>query len=82
MFFDNNDTWIEKGAKTVELKCDNCGNTADNFVLGGYSTPHVGFVFLPKKMQLGKKAYVLCCPVCNNVNKELSFEELQTLKNK
>lgn len=80
MFIDNNGTWKEKNTKTVKLKCDNCGNTAENIVVGAFDGFHVGFVFLPKKMQLGKKAYFLCCPTCGNANKEISLDEVERLK--
>lgn len=80
MFIDKNGTWEEKNTKTVSLKCDNCGNTGENVVVGVFASAHVGFVFLPKKMQLGKKAYFLCCPTCGYANKEISNEELKLLK--
>ena len=80
MFIDNNGSWKEKHTKTVMLKCNNCSNTAENFVLGAFTSAHVGFVFLPKRMHVGKKAYFLCCPICGNANKEISVEELQELK--
>ena len=80
MFIDQKGTWVEKSAKTVSIKCSNCSNTADNIVVGAFASAHVGFIFLPRKMHLGKKAYFLCCPICGNANKEISSEELQALK--
>ena len=80
MFIDKNGTWIEKNARKVELKCDNCGNTSQNQVVGVFESPHIGFVFLPKRMELGKKGYYLCCPICDNANKKISLEELNALK--
>lgn len=80
MFIDNKGTWVEKSAKTVSMKCNNCSNTADNIVVGAFDGAHIGFVFLPKRMHLGKKVYFLCCPICGNANKEISFEEVQALK--
>ena len=80
MFIDNNGTWKVKNTKTVTLKCSNCSNTAENFVLGAFTSAHVGLIFLPKRMHLGEKAYFLCCPICGNANKEISIEELKKLK--
>jgi len=81
MFIENGGTWLEKNTKTARIKCQNCGNTADNVVVGAFAGPHIGFIFLSKNKHLGKKAYFLCCPVCSNANKELSTEELEALKN-
>lgn len=80
MLIDGNGIWKEKNTKTVKLKCNKCENTADNFVVGGFTSIHIGFVFMPKNKHLGKKRYVLCCPICGNINKEISLNELYTLR--
>ena len=80
MFITSNKPWKEKNTKTVTIKCTNCGNTTENFVMGTLSGYSVGLVFMPKKTHLGKKQYFLCCAICGNANKEISTEELKLLK--
>lgn len=80
MFIENDIWWVEKNTKTVELKCSNCGNTKENIVKGTYDGVHMGFTFLPKNKRIGKKAYVLSCPICGHFNKQISKEELELLK--
>ena len=80
MIWTTNNTWKEEGTKTVELECGNCGNTKENFVVGAFDGFNLGFVFVPKKNHIGKKAYYLVCPVCDNANKKLTLDELDSLR--
>lgn len=80
MFFTSNTSWKEKGTRTVELKCNHCGNTEENYVAGELDGLNMGFIFMPKKYWLGKRTYFLACPICGYANKELSRTEIESLR--
>lgn len=80
MFIDFNGTWIEKKSIEVMVACSNCGNTTNHIIVGAFSSPHIGWVFLPKRTQLGTKKYFLVCPVCGFSRGEISKQEMLSLK--
>ena len=79
MFWKEYKGWPLEGARTVQEKCVNCGNTADHFV---YVTPHgiqLGLVFL-KKPLVGKRKYFLACSVCGYLAKEFTEAQAKAMR--
>ena len=71
--------WVLEGAREVEEKCVNCGNTADHSVYVVPSGLQLGIVFL-KKPLVGKRKYYLACSVCGFLARELTKEQAATFK--
>lgn len=80
MFYANHNYWKEDNCKTISLKCPNCGNTTEHFVIGGLNGFSLGLIFIPQKYHIGKKQYALMCPICNNISKLISSYEKDALK--
>ncbi len=80
IFSNSSNQWKVKNTKEVKLKCNHCGNTCDHYVLGCLTGPAFGFVLQPASTKLGFKKYYLTCSICNQINKEISKEELNHLK--
>ena len=83
MFFTNDEKyiyWKVDGMRTVRMKCPNCSNTTDHFVMGANTGFHLGFIFQSARTRLGIKKYFLTCPICRNMTKELTKSELEYLK--
>ena len=70
-----------KGTKKVKIDCPNCDNEAEHQVYEDYYGPQIGIIFM-KKPLISKKRYFLVCPICGNVNKQISKEQVKSLKKK
>ncbi len=79
MFFKEYNGWELAGAKTVTMRCENCGNTAEHFVYVAPSGPQLGIVFLRKPL-LGARKYFLTCRVCGLLAKELTKAQAEAMK--
>ena len=68
------------GTKTVSKKCVSCKNTSEHVVWKEPHGPQIGTIFSRTKM-LGMKKYYLICPVCSTVERELTREQVDAMKN-
>lgn len=81
MFIKTWNGWNLEDAKQISQKCEHCGNTTEHFVYIRPHGPQVGIVFM-KKPLLSKKQYLLVCPTCNFVAKELTKEQAYAMQDK
>lgn len=80
MWMSSNNSWKVPNTKTVEMTCNHCGNTSENYVMAELAGISLGFIFMPARTRIGFRRYYLVCNVCNKVNKRLSINEVQHLK--
>ena len=66
-----------KSAPTLRIDCTNCKNTTDHqlwWVVPGKNLRYMGMVVA------GTKVYIYVCPICQNIGKEVSKEQVAALK--
>ena len=81
MFFEGNGrVWQENGVPPIPGTCTNCSNEVEFEVWGGSAGPNVGAVFLPKKVFVGKKEYLVVCPICSWPDSDITKAQVQALK--
>lgn len=81
MIISNNSEYWCENCRKVKMYCNKCRNTSEHYVIGFFKNFHFGLIFLPYKYRLGKKCYGFMCPICHNVSKLISKEEMEALKN-
>ena len=74
MFIKNWEATLVENTKKVKMTCDNCGKEDEQRI---YEVPGIGFglIFL-KKPLLATKKYYFICPICNNITKQITKEQV------
>lgn len=81
MIINNNPEYWYENCKRVKMYCSKCKNNSEHYVIGFLKSFYFGLIFVPNKYKIGKKGYGLMCPICHNVSKMISKEEMKALKN-
>jgi hypothetical protein len=79
MFFRTYQGWQLEHSRTVEQKCNRCGNTSDHIVYVEPKGFQVGVIF-SKKPLLGARSYFLLCSTCGNLAQELTVAQAMAMK--
>jgi hypothetical protein len=66
-----------KGAPTLRMDCSNCDNTSEHQLW--WVVPGMNFRYMGKVIA-GKKVFVYICPICQNVGRQISKEQVAALK--
>ncbi len=74
VFIKNWGGWELEGFKGVELDCPKCHNKTEHAVCAFPVGVTVGLPFF-KKPWWSLKKFVLVCPICQNLTKELTKQE-------
>jgi uncharacterized Zn finger protein len=78
MFIKSVSPYIVKGTQSVSIKCPNCHNTTDHVVVIIPKKLNVSFVF--GKKPLAGKRYMMACPTCGHLTKEITKEQYKALQ--
>lgn len=78
MFIKEYSDSILKNTRTIKIKCLNCNNESEH-VICIHHKMGVGFIFL-KDPILSLKKYYLVCPICSNISKELTKEQVDSYR--
>lgn len=66
-----------RGLDTPELHCANCDNDSAHEL---YRIVDGRYLKFGEWVIVGKKSYVYICPICQNIGKEITWEQVKLLR--